>query len=1193
MANNVNTNLTQRLFAYIQHRDDLTTAMTEVYKNSLIFVGDQRQIYVPLYNAYVGIGMDNYNAVVNRVSTVEQGLADLKQKSTVGVVTGAYVQRTADLPDGLAGDDIVGNKLGGDILFTANGNYDENSGWAYEHNLVYLFNTDSKTGSWTTTGGIKNNTNATSGIRLSYYINYVNDTVDGVPVSRPAGHRIVIDDTMTWSYMTHAYTYSLNFTRDYTNTRIETLYHDLLGEPNPVLVPVPYDSMFTIDPTNGNQTFIPGNYYYWNGTGEAKMPEIIGTGENANLENDAWISTNPGWAKLADNTTPTSGTQYYKLSSGYDNTYNMNIADGIQTLKEVAYILDQLSDGGLGSYTYISKTQWTDAGNTWTLVAGESNAYTSTDPEYAGTYFRVITASGNPTTSEKNYAYYVKVNPENLGIQMAYSIAGNTADINDLHEHVELAEAGKTTTRSMSYINTANLATVSQWSHTELSITDTDESLPSVTYNGQSAYIIGDVISTVSLDLANTYLTYSYAMTVNDNVYTVSNISEVTGVINDAERVGVFQKVNFVNDLPDFVSGTYYNYDSTAHTMTLQTNKPDGWPKTRQQAVEWGNNNNYYWMPGDAYDYANATFEKTTAEHFAEHHTANDHYYTKDANGHYTYVTEPTAANVADYYVMTDDGEYYAQHAIIDTANHIATTAWVDAYYKDNQAKITEQINDILDDAKEYTDQEIGKLDNNLKNSYGEFATWMENNNHVFTEVPGTADSTTEHNAYWTQYLTEASATKNKYDSAYVANKLRSQYISNIVETDGVVEITETTELPTDQLEITNTVWNSQQSKAGYKKVTEVTEWPASADDSLNDADSAIEDVSEQLFTFVYNNGKTPRQIYYHSDTAVNNEYVYVELTSGTDTAGTSDYILNNDGTYSQLDTNAMADAANIIDAFNNPTTKSAYWRQVYKKQTPYYEVKTSTISYVAGADNDTISFIGLDGTEHSIVIASNTNKLYVKNGATTKVEYLTGSVAHYDYTYAGGEGQNKVTLNVNITNVEDSTPTNRGFADSYDVKEYIENIFSWVNLSANVSQSAFESTAAFYNIYDIDVKVKNYTDDSTELPDPKTADQKALDEAYALIDKVYGTDAKPTGNKLYYKNTNDKYEAINTKSAARGYIRKLQRTAAGVPVASGGVAGSDFYTISMASGQKTPVYTTEQSVVVNPINMVATKVHD
>lgn len=1143
MANNVNTNLTQRLFAYIQHRDDLTTAMTEVYKNSLIFVGDQRQIYVPLYNAYVGIGMDNYNAVVNRVSTVEQGLADLKQKSTVGVVTGAYVQRTADYTDGLAANDIVGNKLGGDILFTADGNYDENSGWAYQHNLVYLFNTDTKTGSWTTAGGVSNGVNATSGIKLSYYVDYVNDTVDGVPVSRPAGHRIVIDDTMTWSYMTKAYDYSLNFSRDYTNSRIDTLYHDLLGIGEDVMVPVNGKDIIVNNP-DGTTSLMAGDIYEWTGTDEPKYNDL----------------TDEHWVKVTSAASVDPTKTYYRKSKDYNNSYNMNIADGIQTLKEVAYMLDQLTDGGLGTVTYITKTEWTDSN------LGSGLTGTKTEDGKTITYYRVITPNGNPTTSEKAYAYYYALNTENLGIQMAYSIAGNTADINDLHEHVELAEAGKTTTRSMSYINTANLATVSQWSHTELSKTDTDESLPNATYNGQSAYIIGDVISTVSLDLANTYLTYSYAMTVNDNVYTVGNVSEVTGVINDVERVGVFQKVNFVNDLPTFVSGTYYNYDSTANTMTLQTNKPEGWPETRQQAVEWGNNNNYYWMPGDAYDYANATFEKTTAEHFAEHHTANDHYYTKDANNHYTYVTAPTSANVADYYVMTDDGEYYAQHAVIDTANHIATTAWVDAYYKDNQAKITDQINDILDDAKEYTDQEIGKLDNNLKNSYGEFATWMETNHYEFIEVPGTDASTTEHNTYWTQYLTEASAIENKYNNAYVANKLRSQYISNIVETNGIVEIAETDELPTDQLEITNTVWNSQQSKAGYDAVV--------LSDNLNNDDTSIEDVVEQLFTYVYNNGGTPRQIYYHSDTAVNNEYVYVELTSGTDTAGTSDYILKNDGTYVQLDSN-IDDAQNIIDAFNNPTTKSAYWRQVYRKQTPYYEVKTSTISYVAGADNDTISFIGLDGTEHSIVIASNTNKLYVKNGATTKVEYLTGSIVHYDYTYAGGEGQNKVNLNVNITNVEDSTPTNRGFADSYDVKEYIENIFSWVNLSANVSQSAFETTAAFYNEYDIDVKVKNYNNN----------DNDALDAAKEMVNKVY-----KDGGKLYYYDTN-KYTAIDTKETAYSSIHKLQRTATGVVVDTGGVVGSDFYTISMDGEHKTTVYTTEQSVVVNPINMVATKV--
>jgi hypothetical protein len=368
--------------------------MTEVYKNSLIFVGDQRQIYVPLYNAYVGIGMDNYNAVVNRVSTVEQGLADLKQKSTVGVVTGAYVQRTADLPDGLAGNAIKGNKLGGDILFTAYGNYDENSGWAYEHNLVYLFNTNDKTGSWTTAGGILNNTNATSGIRLSYYLDYKNDTVDGVPVSRPVGHRIVIDDTMTWSYMTKAYDYSLTFSRDYTNSRIDTLYHDLLGVGEDVMVPVKGEDIIVNNP-DGSKSLMAGEIYEWNGTGEPKYNDL----------------SNAGWKEVTSAASVDPTKTYYRKSKDYNNSYNMNIADGIQTLKEVAYILDQITDGALGGVTYVTKDEWNadngPANGDITeiqdaIVNGKEMAVNS---YVAGgvTYWRVISNNDKPTTNTKKY----------------------------------------------------------------------------------------------------------------------------------------------------------------------------------------------------------------------------------------------------------------------------------------------------------------------------------------------------------------------------------------------------------------------------------------------------------------------------------------------------------------------------------------------------------------------------------------------------------------------------------------------------------------------------------------------------------------------------------------------------------------------------------------------------------------------
>ena len=54
-----------KMFAYVPNKSDLTVDNINLYSNSLIFIGDENQIYQPLTNTYIGIGKTAYNNLFN------------------------------------------------------------------------------------------------------------------------------------------------------------------------------------------------------------------------------------------------------------------------------------------------------------------------------------------------------------------------------------------------------------------------------------------------------------------------------------------------------------------------------------------------------------------------------------------------------------------------------------------------------------------------------------------------------------------------------------------------------------------------------------------------------------------------------------------------------------------------------------------------------------------------------------------------------------------------------------------------------------------------------------------------------------------------------------------------------------------------------------------------------------------------
>lgn len=1194
MANNVNTNLAAKLFAYIQHKDDINSDIKKVYGNSMIFIGDEQQILIPKYNAYVGIGMTSYNNTVNRIAGIETDIADLKKELGTNSVKSISVQWHQYTDGSGVNDNInawdqtttpgssgfVYRPLSGDITIAGLNDYNEATHFAY-NGVSYAYN--HVTGEWGFTGEEGALINATSGITLTYVYEERNETTDeGITITKPVKNRILIDDKKTWAYMTSAYTYSLEFSRDYTNARIETLYHDILGLGENVLVPVKGSEIVIWNNQTSANELAPGNYYYWVGTGDPVMPA------SSVLTSPDWADSNPSWTKVT--VLPTDlNASYYSLSTTYNNTYSMNITDGIQTLKEVAYILDQLTDGGLGEVTYLNITDWGTATSGGTEIKnGDDVVAIEVD---GTTYYRIITGGGHPTTNQKKYGYWVNENPsENIGIQMAASIAGNTMDINDLHDHVEFIEAGNSTVRSLSVSNINNnlvtMTQVSNLSYQEYHSSDTYNHLPNETY------MVGDTRLYTRLDLASTYIAFNNEITL-DSTITLSD-EQVT----DLSRFGALEQIDFTapevkptfngdKKVPAAPTGTAY-YLRQGDTFTKLETNAINWVSNFDEAIL---KHDIYWFNPtsveNSYLYANQRF--TAVDYTYVVNNPSMTFYTQTAG---KFTIDANHNDSSKQYYINDDTvtlSTYMQHAVVENANHIATTTWTMAYVRDTQGALDDKIGNILQKAKDYTDDQIKSLDTDTLFSKSEFYTYWAQNNPYYVEndstlgaaerKPGTTAYTDEEATRYDAWKTfvsglniypsnaiDATRTDTYFTMAYANNKARSQYVMSIVEEDGIVSTT-TKELPTDVIEISNSMWNSQQNGAQYTALT--------LGDAINTnhTDDAAAENTEKLFAAIYDqtNGKN-KDVYVKYTTGGDTDKAYVKVPVPQNAAIVSGtyYVMNNNGQF-------VAATNEQVRAFWQKDTTSVYYTQLYTAEDAMYEVIISSINgtLVTNSTNGMDNVIATadiwrNGVKTTVEITANgtaTNLYVLSSSENKKTQYITGSVQHYDYTVEGGQGQNKINLDVNITRIEDATADNTGFADAWDVQNYIENMFTWVDISASVTDAQLETGDRFYTTFST---VSGSTEAAT---------------------------AKIAGVKLYTKSGSNYIVVFDGTSFTSGYAiaelaKDINNNIVDAANSEAAVSGSNFFAVAYGDSPNKDMcvtYTTTQTAFINPLNMKLT----
>ena len=1170
MANNVNTNLTQRIFAYISHSGDLNARLAQVYENSLIFVGDEKQIYVPKFGAYVGIGMTSYNNTVGRIDNIAEQLAELKKTMNETAVKKLYVdfgvpamdgdtqiQNGNKFTPGTMGASVTGDpgNLSGEVIIT--GKADMNPTTFFKNNSLYTYSGDE----WVNVKTASDlNEAPTSGIRISYTSESTYVTLEGgIIAKQPMNQRLVIDDSLTWSYMTHAYAYTLGFTKDYTSHEIETLYQTLLGIGESVLMPVSTESLWNNVPNASGTTdrvWTGGTVYYRNAyVGEnndefALLPSSAADFtalQEGNLE--GWTS----WNGTGTEPTPIDGAgNFYKIVTNYQDSYNTNISDGIQTLKEVAHILDIITDGGLGNVTYIDSATWNTLGlNNTENVTQNGNAYTITNDATGTVYHRVI-VNGVPTTNPNSYGWYIAVNTENLGIQMATSIASNTAAISDLHDHVALTEEGQTTLRSLSQYNPSQFITMSQWTNRpELAVTDTNQSLPGATNDGQTSYMIGDVKTMTSLTVASTYITFNGASADYSNT-----------ALNGEERIGLYQLVD-TTKFPEWDDDKYFTWNGTAMVPAVSTD----WPISTNPDTLYDAQNHlkkfYTINTGSVAEaHINDTFT-WASQAFVDEHTDKTFYVYNESTHKYDQTSDPALlsnAAVKKYYItQTGTGADYVLHANTTESNRLATTAWTMALVDDRNANLQNELDNILEEANKYTDEKINALDANYK--YRDFASY-------FNTVAGASSLTYGTSAYinlWNeQYAAWTTDKANngfvndhaEYVADFAYNKVRSEFITNVIEENGMVTA-ESRELPTDELIVSYNIWNTQRNSAvDFEAIT--------GTDEVSDPDAAITSV-EELFGFVYDaNGNVQHEIYYSPASA----QTYKEWSWTNESEITGVYKLDENGNYVSVNAGSGSAVEYVI---KNNITNSPHWPgKMYKLVTAYYEVdlKTINVSQAGNADSYITDFkyMGPDGLTLADGFTSDSQPTFYKKVANDNpsIKYISGHVDHFSYV-GDGDGQNRFYIDAHITHIEDAAHNNTGLVDAYDVQNYIQNMFSWVDIYASINDDVLSHEDDFYTL----LSTKAAT----------SADVTAIINGKTLYKKT----VTGTGNN----------QVITFSAISNPSVLEFAKDSGGNTIlasATGAVPGSSWFEVGESSSPL-EVYECTERVFMNPMNMTLHKI--
>lgn len=351
------------MFAYIAHSGQLTQSMVDQYKNSLIFLGDEKQIFNPITGAYVGIGESAYQYILTKLDQGNTDVGDLHRILKNDNVSSIWAQYSdSDFSTYFSGS---GNGTAVEIE-TTNGTQTISNTAGNEDSLKF---TQAKR-NIVLRGSHKNLNQADPLLSNSDVNSGINVTIshaDGAQLYKdengafsysywyPEHDIITIDDSRTWAYITAQNTYLSEFAVKFATQQANRIYKNILGGSDAVYVEKEINEAFIID----GSTYTPVQPIYLKQTdGTFVAATLDGTtikvGDNAvfDLSDNTWAT---GQADNYVNETNASDQKTYPIifqqenenTGGYED---INLVDGVNTIKEIAKILDEITDGSDPEY---------------------------------------------------------------------------------------------------------------------------------------------------------------------------------------------------------------------------------------------------------------------------------------------------------------------------------------------------------------------------------------------------------------------------------------------------------------------------------------------------------------------------------------------------------------------------------------------------------------------------------------------------------------------------------------------------------------------------------------------------------------------------------------------------------------------------------------------------------------------------
>jgi len=427
-------NIGEKLFTYIDQAEQLTQEMVDQYKSSLIFLGDEQQIFQPLTGTYVGIGKSQFDAAVARLSDNTELMTYFDSHIHENVVNSIWVAGSKEHFDAIfynsniphkviAGQDAGQGGLGAGLshylmtnqdlvirgLYDTNGTsarstdefgygyddqFDESTGtYTYNHTLWGHINRNKASNSnYKGSSGIQVNIHHTGGYKEG-------TDAHGFAFAYWEGHDyLTIDDSLTWAYITSQSSYIMEYSNRVAIAQANRVYHDILGGNEPVYIEKSFNEAFKFNDdgelvpivtnVNGQDTLEDvyihlndGTYekvaiyndlntdyyyiyaqfldsssnpiYYIVNTNNPSPSTLSGVDDGNGgtitinyINNDGLMNLlhpDDGYDKNPDSSF--KEVTWYHIDAEATAQGQINLADGIQTFKEVTYILDQITNG--------------------------------------------------------------------------------------------------------------------------------------------------------------------------------------------------------------------------------------------------------------------------------------------------------------------------------------------------------------------------------------------------------------------------------------------------------------------------------------------------------------------------------------------------------------------------------------------------------------------------------------------------------------------------------------------------------------------------------------------------------------------------------------------------------------------------------------------------------------------------------